>query len=135
MADADLSGLAQRLDRIERALSRLSVLDDLLNPVDPPPEDLGHRRPGLLQLLELIRRPPKGDPPALDLARVRGSTVEERLGEILRRNPGWFADPPPEDFLNVRLLDLIRRWRGGFTDPAPDDLANARLRDLLQRIP
>jgi hypothetical protein len=62
-------------------------------------------------------------------------TVRATLEDIVRRNPGWFADPPPEDFLNVRILDLIRRYRGGFTDPAPDDLANIRLSDLLQRIP
>src|SRR5262249_54361321 len=55
--------------------------------------------------------------------------------DILRRNPGWIADPPPDDFLNVRILDLIRRFRGGFSDPAPDDLSNVRLRDLIQRIP
>jgi hypothetical protein len=57
------------------------------------------------------------------------------LEEIVRRSPGWFADPPPEDFLNVRLLDLIRRYRGGFTDPVPDELGNIRLSDLFQRIP
>jgi hypothetical protein len=62
-------------------------------------------------------------------------TVRATLEDIISRNPGWFADPPPEDFLNVRILDLIRRYRGGFTDPAPDDLANIRLSDLLQRIP
>jgi hypothetical protein len=136
MANEDLSSLAQRLDRIERALTRFTWLDDLFNPiVDPPPDDLGRIRPELLRLIELIRRPPRGDPPALDLTRLRGTAVQERLNEILRRNPGWFTDPPAEDFLNVRLLDLIRRWRGGFTDPAPDDLANVRLRDLLQRLP
>jgi hypothetical protein len=139
MANPDLGSLAQRLDRIERALARFSVLDDLINPVvDPPPDDLARIRPELLRLrlIDLIRHLiPKGDPPPDDLVRWRGSPLEARLGEILRRNPGWFVDPPPEDFLNVRLLDLIRRWRGGFTDPAPEDLGNVRLRDILQRIP
>jgi hypothetical protein len=166
MATVDLESLAQRLDRIEQALGRLSVLNDLLNMGDPPPDDLGRARSALLNLL----RPPVGDPAVTDLVRIlasrrpiadpavsdlvrrlamrrpiadpavsdlvrSGATVEERLNEILARNPGWFADPPPEDFLNVRVLDLLRRWRGGFTDPAPEDLANVRLRDLLQRIP
>ena len=169
MANVDLESLAQRLDRIEQALGRLSVLTDLLNTVDPPPDDLGRVRSDLRALLSLLR-PPVGDPAVTDLVRIlasrrpiadpavsdlvrrlamrrpiadpavsdlvrSGATVEERLNEILARNPGWFADPPPEDFLNVRVLDLIRRWRGGFTDPAPEDLANLRLRDLLQRIP
>ena len=130
--------ITQRLDRIERILERLNVLDDLINPVDPPPDDLGRIRPDLLQLrlIDLIRRIIiKGDPPPTDLSRLRGSVLEARLGDILRRNPGWIVDPPPDDFLNVRILDLIRRFRGGFTDPAPDDLANVRLRDLIQRIP
>src|SRR5262249_49406009 len=128
--------IVQRLDRIERTLARLSALDDLISPVDPPPEDLVRLRPDLLRLIDLIRRIiPKGDPPPGDIVRTRGSAVEARLGEIMRLNPGWFVDPPPEDFLNVRILDLIRRYRGGFTDPAPDDLANVRLRDLLERIP
>jgi hypothetical protein len=150
VADVDLSSLAQRLDRIEQTLSRLSGLGDLLNAVDPPPDDLTRVRPLLAQLLQLIRRPPHGDPAVLDLvrrrppvadpavtdlARSQAGSVADRLAEILQRNPGWFADPPPEDYLNVRLLDLVRRWRGGFTDPAPDDLAHVRLRDLLQRIP
>ncbi len=171
----DLNAIAKRLDRIEQ---RFSVLDDLINHGDPPPDDLGRGgrfaseylnlrladllkrlRPGLggdpppddlgrfdraelsaeilnLRLSDLLRRilPGRGgDPPPRDL--VRGSILEARLGEIYQRNPGWFADPPPEDFLNVRLLDLIRRWRGGYTDPAPDDLAGVRLRDLMQRIP
>jgi hypothetical protein len=138
MANVDLDSLAQRLDRIERVLSRFSVLDDLINPVDPPPDDLGRVRPDILRqrLIDLIAHLiPKGDPPPFDFVRGRGSALEARIGEILRRNPGWFVDPPPEDFLNVRLLDLVRRWRGGFSDPAPEDLGNVRLRDLLQRIP
>jgi hypothetical protein len=152
MTNVDLGSLARRLDRIEQALARLSVLDDLINSTDPPPEDLGRIRSDLYRLLalirrppigdpaasdlaRLIRRPPIGDPAASDLARLGRSVLEERLSEILSRNPGWFTDPPPDDFLNVRVLDLIRRWRGGFSDPAPEDLANARLRDLLQRIP
>jgi hypothetical protein len=138
MTDPNPGDFAQRLDRIERALARLSVLDDLINPVDPPPDDLVRLRPDLLQLrlVDLIRHIiPKGDPPPIDIVRTRGSAIETRLAEIMRRNPGWFVDPPPEDFLNVRILDLIRRYRGGFTDPAPDDLANVRLRDLLERIP
>jgi hypothetical protein len=62
-------------------------------------------------------------------------SVRSRIAAIAQADPGWFSDPPPEDFLNVRVLDLIRRYRGGFTDPAPDDLGNVRLRDLLARIP
>jgi hypothetical protein len=133
--DADVGSLAQRLERIEQALARLSVLGDLVNSVDPPAEDLVRARPELGPLIQLIRRPPQGDPAVTDLVRARASAVEARLNELLRRNPGWFADPPAEDSLNVRVLDLIRRWRGGFTDPAPEDLANVRLRDLLHRIP
>jgi hypothetical protein len=152
MAHVDLDTLAQRLDRIEHALSRLNILNDLLNTVDPPPDDLGRSRSVLAELINLARRGPIVDPAVSDLVRslarrrpiadpavtdlVRsGSSMEQRLNELLTRNPGWFADPPPEDFLNVRVLDLIRRWRGGFTDPAPEDIANLRLRDVLQRIP
>jgi hypothetical protein len=138
-ANIDLNSIAQRLDRIEQRLSRASVFDDLIDPVDPPPDDLGRIRPEILgmRLIDLIRkfRIPKGDPPPFDSVRFQGNVLQERLGEVLQRNPGWFTDPPPEDFLNVRVLDLIRRYRGGFTDPAPDDLANIRLRDLIQRIP
>ena len=138
MADTDLGSIAQRLDRIEGVLSRLSVLDDLISPVDPPPDDVVRVRPDLLRLrlIDLLRNIIiKGDPPPDDIVRVSRGALQLRLGELLRRNPGWFTDPPPEDFLNVRILDLIRRWRGGFTDPAPDDLANIRLGDLVQRIP
>jgi hypothetical protein len=148
MADTDLGSVTQRLDRIEQALARLSVLGDLINSVDPPPEDLTRTRTELGLLLQLMQRRPHGDPAVLDLVRRRpiadpavadrvrsAGAVAERLNEILQLHPGWFTDPPPEDFLNVRLLDLIRRWRGGFTDPAPEDIANVRLRDLLQRIP
>jgi hypothetical protein len=136
MAD-DLSSIISRLENIERALSRL-MRDDLINPVDPAPDDIVRFRPELLnlRLRDLLRDIIiKGDPPPFDLARIRSDVVRARLGELLGRNPGWFSDPPPEDFLNVRILDLIRRYRGGFTDPAPEDLANIRLRDLLQRIP
>lgn len=172
----DLGAIAKRLDRIEE---RFRFLDDLISPVDPPPDDWGwggrpqfnsavlnlrlsdllkRLRPGLggdpppedlgrggfdisssvlnLRLSDLIRKilPGRGgDPPPIDL--TRANVVDARLNELYRRNPGWFADPPPEDFLNVRILDLIRRWRGGFTDPAPDDIAGVRLRDLMQRIP
>ncbi len=138
-SNIDLNSIVQRLDRIEQKLSRASVLDDLINPVDPPPDDLGRIRPEILglRLIDLIRkfRIPKGDPPPFDSVRFQGNVLQERLGDILQRNPGWFTDPPPDDFLNVRVLDLIRRYRGGFTDPAPDDLAGVRLRDLIQRIP
>lgn len=138
MANDQLNDVMLRLDRIEQSLSRLSVLDDLIDPVDPSPEDIVRIRPDIfrMRLIDLIRQLiPKGDPPPDDLVRGRGSVFQARMGTILQRNPGWFTDPPPEDFLNVRILDLIRRWRGGFTDPAPDDLTNVRLRDLLQRIP
>jgi hypothetical protein len=139
MANADFGDLAKRLDRIERALARLGGLDDLISPVDPPPDDLVRIRADLLRhrLIDLIRQLiPKGDPPPEDLVRGGGAQLlEARLGDILRRNPGWFTDPPPEDFLNIRVLDLVRRWRGGFSDPAPEDLANVRLRDLIQRLP
>jgi hypothetical protein len=138
MTNENSGDVAQRLDRIERLLARLNILDDLISPVDPPPDDLVRIHPELFQLrlIDLIRQfIPKGDPPPNDVVRVQGRVVEARLGDILRRNPGWFVDPPPEDFLNVRILDLIRRYRGGFSDPAPDDLSNVRLRDLLQRIP
>lgn len=138
MASAELGEVLSRLDRIETSLSRLSLLDDLINPVDPSPEDIVRVRPEIFQmrLIDLIKQSiPKGDPPPDDLVRGRGSILAARVGAILQRNPGWFTDPPPEDFLNVRILDLIRRWRGGFTDPAPDDLTNVRLRDLIQRIP
>jgi hypothetical protein len=138
-SNIDLSSIVQRLDRIEQKLSRASLLDDLINPVDPPPDDWGRVRPEILgrRLIELIRkfRVPKGDPPPFDTVRFQGNVLEERLGQVLQRNPGWFTDPPPDDFLNVRVLDLIRRYRGGFTDPAPDDLAGVRLRDLIQPIP
>ena len=143
MPDGDYGELVKRLDRMEESLERFRLLVDLLNPVDPPPDDIARTRLGgdilnarLADVLrDFIRRRPHGDPPPDDLTRGRGSLFEARLGDILQRNPGWFTDPPPDDFLNVRVLDLIRRWRGGFTDPAPDDLANVRLRDLLQRVP
>ena len=90
---------------------------------------------GLSEEFELTRRPPPVDPGPLDRVPLRDDMVNIRLQDILRKNPGWITDPPPEDFLNVRVLDLIRRYRGGFTDPAPDDLANVRLKDLIQRIP
>lgn len=138
-SNVDLNSIVQRLDRIEQKLTRASVLEDLLNPVDPPPDDWGRVRPELLgmRLIDLIRkfRIPKGDPPPFDTVRFQGNILQDRLAEVLQRNPGWFTDPPPDDFLNVRVLDLIRRYRGGFTDPAPDDIANIRLRDLVQRIP
>lgn len=138
-ANIDLNSIVQRLDRIEQKLSRASLLDDLINPVDPPPDDWARIRPEILgmRLIDLIRkfRIPKGDPPPFDSVRFQGNIVQERLAEVLQRNPGWFTDPPPDDFLNVRVLDLIRRYRGGFSDPAPDDLAGVRLRDLIQRIP
>lgn len=131
----NIDDIAKRLDRIEQVLGGLG---DLINPVAPPPDDLGRARLDIsrLRLIDLIRHLiPKGDPPPLDLTRFRGDVLQARLAEIVQRNPGWFTDPPPEDFLNVRLLDLIRRWRGGFTDPAPADLGNVRLRELIQRIP
>lgn len=134
----DLNAIAARLDRIEQALSSARGLGDLINHGDPPPDDLVRFRPDLLRLSlgDLLRKLRWiVDPSPIDSVRVRGSGVESRLSELLQRNPGWFVDPPPEDFLNVRVLDLIRRWRGGFTDPAPEDLANVRLSDLLQRIP
>lgn len=142
MADTDLASITERLDRIERAVSRLSSLGDLVNPVDPPPDDLVRLRPDIFQrrLIDLIREIIiKGDPPPFDAGRFRGAglsgfSAEARLSELQRRGPGWVADPPPEDFLNVRILDLLRRWGGGVSDPPPEDLANVRLRDLLQRI-
>jgi len=134
----ELSSLTQRLDRIEKALARLSPSDAFSTVADPPPDDFVRARPDLanIRLIDLIRQlVPHGDPPPNDFVREKGSLVEMRLADILQRNPGWFVDPPPDDFLNVRIVDLIRRWRGGFTDPAPEDLANVRLRDLMQRIP
>lgn len=134
----DVSSIVKRLENVEQLLSRLSIFDDLINPVDPAPDDIVRFRPDLLnlRLRDLLRDIiTKGDPPPRDLTRVRADAVRSRLGELMVRNPGWFTDPPPEDFLNVRVLDLIRRYRGGFADPPPEDLANVRLRDLLQRIP
>ncbi len=134
----DLGTLAARLDRIEQALGGLHGLGDLINPVDPPPDDLVRFRPEWLRLRlgDLLRRLRwVVDPPPDDLVHSRVGGLESRIAALFHRNPGWFVDPPPEDFLNVRVLDLIRRWRGGFTDPAPEDLANVRLRDLIQRIP
>jgi len=135
----DAPDVLSRLDRIERQLADLSFLRNLVNPVDPSPEDIARLRgdPEFGQLAEalrqLVRIPHRGDPAPSD--RVRWGVVQARLADLLTRNPSWFSDPPPEDFLNVRVLDLIRRWRGGFSDPAPDDLGGVRLRDLLQRIP
>lgn len=141
MADTDLSSIVQRLDRMEQALSRLTAIGGL-NPVaDPPPDDIVRLRPDIFQrrLIDLLREIIiKGDPPPFDVSRFQGAganAASARWNEILRRGPGWVVDPPPEDFLNVRLLDLIRRWRGGTSDPAPEDLVNVRLRDLLEKIP
>ena len=106
MKDLSIEMLAKRLDSIESALAKFKIPDR--SPIaDPPPYDYGY----------------------LD------KLVERRIDHIFKKNPGWISDPPPEDFLNVRVLDLLRRYRGGFTDPAPDDLSNVRLRDIIQRIP
>ena len=129
MADTDLAGISQRLDRIEQILSQIRIPPF----VDPAPEDIARLRPDVfhLRLIDLIRNTiTKGDPPPSDLGRAG---VEARVSQLFQRRPGWIADPPPEDFLNLRLLDLIRRWRGGTTDPAPEDLANVRLGDLLRQ--
>jgi hypothetical protein len=137
MANTDLDSIAQRLDRIEQALAKLSFLYNPTNPVvDPAPDDLGHLHPEIFQLrlIDLIRNTiVKGDPPPRDLGRLLGGIFEARLSDIQRRGP--IVDPAPDDLLNSKLLDLIRRWRGGTTDPVPEDLANVRLRELLQRIP
>jgi hypothetical protein len=121
MAD-DVSSILNRLESIERILSRLSICDDLINPVDPSPDDLVRFKSDVFNLLlrDLLRDIIiiKGYPPPFDLARIHNDAVQVRPGEFLGRNPGWFTDPPPEDFLNVRILDLIRRYRCGFTDPA-----------------
>jgi hypothetical protein len=103
--------------------ARLEALEEIL------------QRAGLLDDIEIVRRPPPVDPAPIDRVRLRDDLVANQVQDILRRKLGWITDPPPEDFLNVRVLDLIRRYRGGFTDPAPDDLANVRLKDLIQRIP
>jgi len=142
MADTDLDSIAQRLDRIERAVSQLTALGSLgpLGPtVDPPPDDLVRLRPDIFQrrLIDLIREIiVKGDPPPFDFSRFRGGAggAEARWSDLLRRGPGSVVDPPPDDLLNVRLGDLLRRWRGGVADPVPEDLVNVRLRDLLEKI-
>lgn len=111
MSEPDFGDVLRRLDLVEKTLSRVSELEDLIrriSPVDPPPDDI---------------------------SRIDREGIRSRVMEIVRRNPGWITDPPPEDFLNVRVLDLIRRFRGGFSDPAPDDIANVRLGDILHRIP
>src|SRR5215207_1835970 len=105
MADTDLDSIVQRLDRIERAVARLSALPDLGPNVDPPPDDLVRLRPDIFQrrLIDLIREIiVKGDPPPFDVSRFRGGSVEARWSDLLRRGPGWVVDPPPDDFLNVR---------------------------------
>ncbi len=147
MSSAEYRAVLGRLDRIERALAKSSYLDDLINPVDPPPYDLGRDRFDLARIVRLLEGlhwklpvpipiPEPGDPAPFDRARFAGaSTLESRLAELIRRIPGWVSDPSPDDFLNIRLIDLIRQFRGGFTDPAPEDLSNVRLRDLLQKIP
>ena len=93
-SNIDLNSIVQRLDRIEQKLTRASVLDDLLNPVDPPPDDWGRIRPELLgmRLIDLIKkfRIPKGDPPPFDTVRFQGNILQDRLAEVLQRNPGWF---------------------------------------------
>jgi hypothetical protein len=131
--------IAFRLERIERSLARLGVLDDLVNPVDPSPVDTGRIRPELLELrlVDLLRdfRIPKGDPPPDDIVRRRWSDFAASVNDIARRWRNPVVDPPPDEFFNVRVLDLLRRWRGGFSDPAPDDLAGVRLRDLFERLP
>src|SRR5262245_16932900 len=61
--------------------------------------NLARRRPiadpAVLDLVRnLARRPPIGDPATSDTGRP-ASSVEDRLSELLARNPGWFANPPP----------------------------------------
>jgi hypothetical protein len=127
MADSDLALIVQRLDRIEH---RLSALPGLINPVDPPPDDLVRLRPDIFQrrLIDLIRDVIiKGDPPPIDVSRFRGLAgggTEAAASDLFRRIR-WFADPPPDDLWNLRLRDLIARipgGGGGVVDPAPDDI-------------
>ena len=49
MAD-DVTSFLKRLENIEQLLSRLSFLDDLVNPLDPVPDDIVRFRPDLLNL-------------------------------------------------------------------------------------
>ena len=137
MSDNDLAVLARRLEAVEKTLIPFRPQRG-----DPPPDDVPRVQIDILRRLEALERAfvqlkidPRTDPSPEDYVGLNASLVRSRLGEIVARNPGWITDPPPDDFLNVRVLDLIRRFRGGFTDPAPEDLAHVRLRDLLSRIP
>lgn len=49
MAD-DVLSILKRLESLEQILSRLSIFDDLINPVDPAPDDIVRFRPDLLNL-------------------------------------------------------------------------------------
>jgi len=147
----DLGAIAKRLDRIDQ---RFSILDDLINHVDPPPDDLGRwgrvdlsseiLNSRLGDLLRRLRPGLGGDPPPEDWSRfgraeLSGNILNLRLSDLLRRIlPGRGGDPPPFDrvrssALDARLADIYQRNPGWFSDPPPDDFLNVRLLDLIRR--
>ncbi len=111
--------LAKRIDYLVQALEKAGILNELSghSPIaDPAPWD--HR-----QIY---------DPPPWDLGRLE-KVIDYRLNKVFEKQ--FKTDPPPFDFLNIKLADLVYNYRRGLNYHLPRKLANVSLRELMEYIP
>ena len=115
--------LAKRLELIESVLEQAGLFEEYYFPyrpdpiVDPPPW-----------------QPSPVDPSPWDIRHI-DKVLHERIDHILKLKKDIRTDPPPDDFLNVRLGDLVRFYRGDRDYRLPGNLSQIRLRDLMQFNP